>query len=177
MYSVRTLDTPEIYHFFSIARKDKHKKSKMFTDDRCDNYLQFHLLENDESPVAMCGIYPFNEILVRVSDRMFHFPEYRNKGIGINVRYWTDHFKPIQTKWCIENGYVPFHSCEGVRRRTAFKEIVSRNPDYTLLDHMYQTCSKDAKECWQSISILKGHENCMTLPRRSVDEVLKTFGY
>jgi len=107
---------------------------------------------------------------------MFHFPEYRNSGIGINVRYWTDYFKPIQTEWCIKNNYVPFHSCEGVRRRAAFKKIVDRNPEYILLDDMYKTCKKDARQCWQSISILKGHEDYMTLPRKSVEDVLKTFG-
>ncbi len=176
MYSVRTLHTPEIKHLFSLARQDTHKKSDMFTDNRCNNYLQFHLLEDGADNVAMWGIYPFGSTLARVSDRMFHFPKYRNNGIGINVRYWTDYFKPIQTNWCIENGYVPFHSCEGIRRRTAFKQIVSRNPEYVLLDDMYQTCTNDAKECWQSISILKGYEEYMTLPRRTVDEVLETFG-
>lgn len=174
MYSVRTLDTSEIYHFFSIARKDKHKKASIFTDDRCDNYLQFHLLEDDGDPIAMCGIYPFTEVLCRVSDRFYKFK--KNTGLGINDRYWTDYFKPIQTKWCLENGYVPFHSCEGIRRRKAFEQIVSRNPEYVLLEDMYQTCKKDSRQCWQSISILKGYERYMTLPRRTVDDVFKTVG-
>lgn len=135
---------------------ENYKYFKM--QDRWDQYLQFHLLEDEGKPVAMGGITDFGNGLVRICDRYVTFKEYRRKELHKETnetRPVVNYFVPTQVEWALDNGYQPFMSLSSeVHKLNAIERFISMvDPKYgfRLLPDLYLTCGREHTKCHQHI--------------------------
>ena len=153
----------EIEPLFAQASETDHPNAKNFLVDkmkkRWPNYLQFHILEFESNIVSFAGIYVYNDHLVRVADRLFTFPNFRqtlfSKNIVESIRPAIDYFIPVHTRWAQSQGYDCFYSIGANKKRSGMERIAALlDPDlgYTVLPGEYATCNPALPRCWQTIA-------------------------
>ena len=168
----------EIRHFgkvanlFVLASSLPHENSKNYTVEnmfkRWSNYLMFNVLEHKGRPISFSGVYKYNDNLVRVVDRLFTIPEYRqmfmSKDIKEKIRPAADYFIPYQTKWAKAKGYDCFFSIQTSKKRNSLKrlnKLVDDKLGYKVLPGLYKTSSNDITG-WQNVSAT----NDINLPKK-----------
>ena len=148
---------------FLLASSMKDENAKNYSIEkmkiRWHNYKLFTVLEYNNAPVSFSGVYNYGNNLVRVCDRHFTNPDYRQKSMTKNVkerlRPVVDWFLPYQTKWAKENGYDCFFSIQTPKKRNAIKRVVRLLDDdlgYKVLPGLYATCNPNDDLCWQNIA-------------------------
>jgi hypothetical protein len=160
---------------FILASSLPHENSKNYTIEnmqkRWSNYLMFNVLEYKGMPISFSGVYKYDDNLVRVVDRLFTMPEYRqrfmSKDIIEKIRPAADYFIPYQTKWAKARGFDCFFSIQTSKKRNAVKrltKLISDDLDYRLLPGLYQTSSNEITG-WQNVSATTDNIN---LPKQSI---------
>ena len=147
---------------FLLASSMKDENAKNYKIEemqkRWSNYLMFNVLEHKGRPISFSGVYKYSDNLVRVVDRLFTLPEYRQrfmtKGIVEKIRPAADYFIPYQTKWAKARGFDCFFSIQTSKKRNAVKrltKIIDDDLGYRLLPGLYQTSSNSTLG-WQNVS-------------------------
>jgi len=147
---------------FLLASSMKDENAKNYKIEemqkRWSNYLMFNVLEHKGRPISFSGVYKYSDNLVRVVDRLFTLPEYRqrfmSKDIKEKIRPAADYFIPYQTKLFKEKGYDCFFSIQTSKKRNAVKrltKIIDDDLGYRLLPGLYQTSSNSTLG-WQNVS-------------------------
>ena len=155
-------DFSKVANFFVLASSLPHENSKNYTVEnmfkRWSNYLMFNVLEHKGRPISFSGVYKYNDNLVRVVDRLFTIPEYRqmfmSKDIKEKIRPAANYFIPYQTKWAKARGFDCFFSIQTSKKRNAVKrltKIIDDDLGYRLLPGLYQTSSNSTLG-WQNVS-------------------------
>jgi hypothetical protein len=153
----------EIEPLFAQASESNHANAKNFLVDkmrkRWPNYLQFHVLELAGQPVSFAGIYVYNKTLVRVADRLFTLPAFRQTAFSKNIvepiRPAIDYFIPAHTRWARSQGYHCFYSIGANKKRSGMERIIALlDPElgYTALPGEFATCNPALSRCWQTIA-------------------------
>lgn len=177
----------QILALAKIASGDKHRNAKNYNnfEKRISNYIAFHVINQDNSPVAFAGIYnspswPSNHF--RILDRCFYFLEARCDNIAfINNKKLkalaSTYLIPLQTKIVLDKNCIPFWSIQEITRRPAIIKQVNRynelNNDYKfkVLDKMYWTCDgrlSNNKQCWQNVATLSSFS--IDLPSINIEQ-------
>ena len=105
----KSFDEMKVY--FEIAEKESHKNSVNYTIDkmkkRWEKYLTFTLLTYYNKPLAFAGIYDYGNNLVRICDRYYVFPEYRNINLSFSLCItWFGYCFLFSNNWlCINTLY------------------------------------------------------------------------
>ena len=179
-------DRDYIKQLAKIASQDTHRNAKNYENfhRRIEFYIAFHVIYNGDDVIGFGGIFSNPEWpknLVRIVDRMWHHPSYRDKGLGQGSKYIglsSELLIPFQTEFCKIRRWTPFFTVEGVRRRAGLKMIVDnhipKECGYKLLPDMYYTCTgKDGVfyegQCWQGV-VAQGD---IDLPKMSVEDCKK----
>ena len=170
-------DFNRLVGLFLLASSMKDENAKNYSIEkmqkRWHNYKLFTVLEYNNAPVSFSGVYDYGNNLVRVCDRHFTNPDYRQKSMTKNVkeklRPVVDWFIPYQTKWAKENGYDCFFSIQTPKKRNAIKRVVKLLDDnlgYKVLPGLYATCNPKSDLCWQNIAATTDKIN---LPYKSIN--------
>ena len=156
-------DIEELKLVLHEAANDNHRNAENYQFEkmkkRWNRYLKFHLLEDNDIPVAFGGIIKFENNLVRICDRYCTLRSYRrfgiNKFINKNIRYCVEYFVSTQTEWAVENMYQPFISMSAEVDKTnsikRFMQYFDPKYKYQLLPDLYLTCDRSNPKCHQHI--------------------------
>lgn len=156
-------DIEELRLVFQQVANDNHRNAENYQFEkmkkRWNKYLKFHLLEDNNVPVAFGGISKFENNLVRICDRYCTLRLYRrfgiNKFINKKIRYCIEYFVSTQTDWALRNNYQPFISMSSeINKTNSIKRFLKYfNPkyNYRLLPDLYLTCSRSDLKCHQHI--------------------------
>ena len=75
---------------FLLASSMKDENAKNYKIEemqkRWSNYLMFNVLEHKGRPISFSGVYKYSDNLVRVVDRLFTLPEYRQKFMSKDIK-------------------------------------------------------------------------------------------
>jgi hypothetical protein len=163
----------EYVELCEIASKLNHHNSSNYSVDkmkkRWDKYLIFTKLTRGEELISFAGIIHFGNNLVRVADRLFTFPKYRQnyltKSIANPLQPALQYIIPYHTQWALDKGYDCFFSVQESKKRNSLIRITKQlNPSlgYRVLPDMYETCNPINPKCIQNISATS---NNITLPK------------
>ena len=145
------------------ANKINHQNADNYDVDkmhkRWNNYHIFTKLMIGDEVVSFAGIYDYGQNLVRVADRLFTFPKYRQnyltKSIVNPLRPALQYIIPYHTQWALDKGYDCFFSIQELKKRNSLIRTVKLlNPDlgYSVLPNLYATCNPENPRCWQNIA-------------------------
>jgi len=145
------------------ANKINHQNADNYDVDkmhkRWNNYHIFTKLMIGNEVVSFAGIYDYGQNLVRVADRLFTFPKYRQnyltKSIANPLRPALQYIIPYHTQWALDKGYDCFFSVQELKKRNSLIRTVKLlNPDlgYSVLPDLYATCNPENPRCWQNIA-------------------------
>ena len=75
---------------------------------RWSNYLMFNVLEHKGRLISFSGVYKYSDNLVRVVDRLFTLPEYRQKFMSkdIKEKIRRDYFIPYTRLNCLKKKVI-----------------------------------------------------------------------
>ena len=97
----KSLDEMKIY--FEVAENEGHQNSNNYSYDnmkkRWDKYLTFTLLTYYKNPLAFAGVYNYGNNLVRICDRYYVFPQYRNINLSLKQRPANNWIIPYHHKY------------------------------------------------------------------------------
>ena len=83
-------DFNRLVGLFLLASSMKDENAKNYSIEkmkiRWHNYKLFTVLEYNNAPVSFSGVYNYGNNLVRVCDRLFTNPDYRQKSMTKNVK-------------------------------------------------------------------------------------------
>ena len=158
------------------ANKINHQNADNYDVDkmhkRWNNYHIFTKLMIGNEVVSFAGIYDYGQNLVRVADRLFTFPKYRQnfmtKSITNPLKPALQYIIPYHTQWAAEKGYDCFFSVQDKRKRNAIKRLTKQLPislGYRVLPDMYETCDPVNPLCIQNVSATK---DIIPLPKHLV---------
>ena len=162
----------ELIELCEKASKSNHPNAVNYDVDkmkkRWNKYLIFTKLMIGKEVVSFSGVYDYGNNLVRVVDRLFTMPEYRQrfmtKGIIEKIRPAADYFIPYQTKWAKARGFDCFFSIQTKKKRNSLKrlnKLVDNKLGYKVLPGLYQTSSNNITG-WQNVSAT----NDINLPKK-----------
>ena len=145
------------------ANKINHQNADNYDVDkmhkRWNNYHIFTKLMIGDEVVSFAGIYDYGQNLVRIADRLFTFPKYRQnyltKSIANPLRPALQYIIPYHTQWALDKGYDCFFSIQELKKRNSLIRTVKLlNPDlgYSVLPNLYATCNPENPRCWQNIA-------------------------
>ncbi len=174
-----------------LVNKDKNYKNYENILSRIDNYLAFHCLYYKDEPVYIAGIYndpKWNTNLVRIYDRFFTFPKFRDNGLSttgktpVVIPRNVDTIGLTQINFAKENNLIPFYSIEN-KKRIAIKKHTTLlnkilNVKFEVLDDFYFTCGHrtiSKNSCWQNISIENNNIEFLNLPKISKETFSSMF--
>ena len=130
--------------------------------ERWNRYRLFTKLIVDGNVASFSGVYDYGKKLVRVVDRLFTFPNYRqnylSKSISYSLKPAVDYFIPYQTKWAKENGFDCFFSIQEFKKRNSLIRLTKQldtSLKYRVLPDMYETCDSKNPKCIQNVSATK----------------------
>ena len=165
----KSFDEMKVY--FEIAEKESHKNSGNYSVDkmrkRWEKYLTFTLLTYYKKPLAFAGIYDYGNNLVRICDRYYVFPEYRNINLSFRQRPANNWIIPHHHKYAKSNDYECFFSIQTLKKRRSLEKSVKHveHLGFKLLDGLYATCDPKSEDCWQNIASTTDN---ISLPFRNV---------
>ena len=134
----KSLDEMEIY--FEVAENEGHQNSNNYSYDnmkkRWDKYLTFTLLTYYKNPLAFAGVYNYGNNLVRICDRYYVFPQYRNINLSLKQRPANNWIIPYHHKYSKLNNYECFFSIQTLKKRKAMQKSVKyvEHLGFKLLD-------------------------------------------
>ena len=145
------------------ANKINHQNADNYDVDkmhkRWNNYHIFTKLMIGDEVVSFAGIYDYGQNLVRVADRLFTFPKYRqnfmSKKVVNPLRPAVDYIIPYHTQWAIDRGYDCFYSIQELKKRNSLirtVKLLNPNLGYSVLPDLYATCNPENPRCWQNIA-------------------------
>tara|TARA_A100001011_G_C14295667_1_gene838298 strand:- start:664 stop:1215 length:552 start_codon:yes stop_codon:yes gene_type:complete len=173
--TLRTIENfNELEPLFKKASETDHPNAKNFLVEkmqkRWNKYLQFSVLEHEDTVISFAGIFTYGNNLVRVADRLFTFSEFRQKTVSKNVveklRPAVDYFIPSQTTWAKAKGYDCFYSIGANKKRRAMERVASlldQSLGYAVLPGYYATCNPALPKCWQTVACTNEK---ISLPRK-----------
>lgn len=152
----------EVEGLFKKASETTHTNSKNYSVDemrkRWEKYLLFTTVAKEGEIISFAGVYPFGNNLVRVCDRHFTKPQYRQKSFDKKVsnplRPAVDYIIPYHTKWAKKLGYNCFYSIQELKKRNSLirtVKLLDPTLGYSVLPGLYQTASNN-KTGWQNIA-------------------------
>ena len=145
------------------ANKINHQNADNYDVDkmhkRWNNYHIFTKLMIGDEVVSFAGIYDYGQNLVRVADRLFTFPKYRQnyltKSIANPLRPALQYIIPHHTQWALDKGFDCFFSIQELKKRNSLIRLTKQLPitlGYRVLPDMYVTCNPSNPKCIQNIS-------------------------
>ena len=145
------------------ANKINHQNADNYDVDkmhkRWNNYHIFTKLMIGDEVVSFAGIYDYGQNLVRVADRLFTFPKYRQnyltKSIANPLQPALQYIIPYHTQWALDKGYDCFFSIQELKKRNSLIRLTKQLPTslgYRVLPDMYETCNPINPKCIQNIS-------------------------
>lgn len=165
----------EVEGLFKEASKLNHTNSQNYNVDkmrkRWEKYLLFITVAKEGEIISFAGVYPFGNNLVRVCDRHFTKPQYRQKSFDKKVsnplRPAVDYIIPYQTRWAKKLGYDCFFSIQELKKRNSLIRLVKLlDPTlgYNVLPGLYATCNPDDSTCWQNIASTTNNIHLLNRP-------------
>lgn len=148
----------EMKKYFEVAEKETHQNSNNYSQHemkkRWEKYLTFTLLTYHDNPLAFAGIYNYDNNLVRVCDRYYVFPKYRNINLSFKQRPANNWIIPHHHKYATSRGHQCFFSIQTLKKRRAMERSVKyvEHLGFKLLDGLYATCNPKNENCWQNIA-------------------------
>lgn len=148
----------EMKKHFEVAENEVHQNSKNYSYEnmkkRWDKYLTFTLLTYYNRPLAFAGVYDYGNDLVRICDRYYVFPMYRNINLSLRQRPANNWIIPHHHKYAKTNNYECFFSIQTLKKRRAMQKSVKHVEylGFKLLDGLYATCNPKSENCWQNIA-------------------------
>ena len=145
------------------ANKINHQNADNYDVDkmqkRWNNYHIFTKLMIGDEVVSFAGIYDYGQNLVRVADRLFTFPKYRQnyltKSITNPLKPALQYIIPYHTHWALDRGYDCFFSVQEFKKRNSLIRLTKQlhtSLGYRVLPGMYATCNPVNPKCIQNIS-------------------------
>ena len=146
-----------------MASKSNHSNAQNYDVDkmkkRWNKYLIFTKLMIGKEVISFAGIYDYGQNLVRVADRLFTFPKYRQnyltKSIANPLQPALQYIIPYHTQWALDKGYDCFFSIQELKKRNSLIRLTKQlHPSlgYRVLPDMYETCNPINPKCIQNIS-------------------------
>ena len=157
----------EMKNHFQVAANEGHPNSENYSlknmEKRWGKYLTFSLLTYDNNPLAFAGVYDWGNNLVRVCDRYYVFPFYRNNNLSYAKRPANNYVIPKQHEYAVSRGYECFFSIQTVKKRRAMMKSVEKVEylGFKLLDGLYATCNPKCESCWQNIASTTNNINLL----------------
>jgi hypothetical protein len=153
----------EIEEALTLASNSGHQNSVNYEVDRMkkrwNKYHIFTKLMMGDELVSFAGVYDYGNNLVRVIDRIFTFPKFRQrymtKSIAIPLQPALHYLIPYHTRWALDKGFDCFFSIQEFKKRNSLIRLSNQIPKefgYRVLPDMYATCDPKDPRCIQSIS-------------------------
>ena len=153
----------EMIELCEMASKLKHTNSQNYDVDnmkrRWSNYKLFTKIVINNEVISFAGVYDYGKNLLRVADRLFTFPKYRqnylSKSIANTLKPALDYIIPYHTKWALDKGFDCFFSIQELKKRNSIIRLTKQlDPllGYRVLPDMYATCNPENPKCIQNIS-------------------------